>query len=280
MADGVTRGFVSGDGEQDEKRGDLSGGEALTVDLSGHQGGGQVIARVDAAVLGERGRVGADIERDLDELFIVGGEVRIPEAQNDIRPVEDLLVVVLRDAHHVADHLQRKRSGQFGDEFAVTVGIVGDQIRHQPLGARPYRFLGPGHHLRCEGTAHDVAQPGVARIVEGDHRTEVLGDLGGLIGDGDVGVGTEDVRVAAGVVDVLELHQRPVAGTCREALVADLVEESDRRLPPQGRERPVPDRVIQRPEFQSAQIDVRERHLRGSLAVHAGGDSPVCVTHA
>ena len=81
------------------------------------------------------------------------------------------------------------------------------------------------------------------------------------------------------MVDVVELHQGPVARARGETLVVNLLEEGDRCLAAQGGERAVAHRVVQRPELQGAQIDVREWNLRRSLAVHAGGDSPACVTH-
>ena len=61
-----------------------------------------------------------------------------------------------------------------GHQFAAAVGWVGDEVGHQPLGPVPYRFLRSRNDFRGEGTAHDVAKTGVARVVEGDHRPEVL----------------------------------------------------------------------------------------------------------
>jgi hypothetical protein len=98
----------------------------------------------------------------------------------------------------------------------------------------------------------------VAGIVKGDHRAEVLGHFGLLVGDGDVGVGTEDLRVPAGEVDVVELRQGPVARAGVETLELDLVEELDRRLPPQSGEGPVPNRIVEAPKPQYSQIDVLE----------------------
>ena len=157
MADRVAGGFVSGHGQQDEERRDLSRRQPFAVDLGGYQCGGQIIARVGPAILGKRGGIGADIDGDLHEFFVVGREIRVSEAEDDVGPVEDLLMVIIRDAHHVADHLEGQRSGQFGHQFAPAVGVVGDQFRNQLAGAIANRFLGSRDHLRREGTAHDIA---------------------------------------------------------------------------------------------------------------------------
>ena len=60
----------------------------------------------------------------LEELVEVGGDVGIAEAQNDVGPVEDPLMVVFGDAHHVADDLQRQGAGQVSDDLALAVGMV------------------------------------------------------------------------------------------------------------------------------------------------------------
>ena len=77
----------------------------------------------------------------------------------------------------------------------------------------------------------------------------------------------------AGVVDIFELHQRPVAGAGLESLVADFLEEGDRRLPAQGRESPVSDGVVKSPELQGAEVDIGQWDPWGSLAIDAGCDA-------
>jgi len=70
------------------------------------------------------------------------------------------------------------RRARFAHQLTLAVGVISDQIGHQPSGAVAHRLLDSGHYLRSEGAAHDVAQPTVARIIQGNHRTEVLSDLG------------------------------------------------------------------------------------------------------
>ena len=76
-----------------------------------------------------------------------------------------------------------------------------------------HRDLGAGHDLRGERPADDVAQTQVARVVHDDHRPEVLGQLGVRVVDGDARARAEDVRMAAGVPDVVVPGYRPVAGS-------------------------------------------------------------------
>ena len=185
MADGIAGGLVAGDHEQDEERGDFGRRKPLAVDFGLHQAGGQIVSGIAAAILGQCGGVGTDIHCHLDELIEVGGQVGVTEAKYHVRPVKDPLMVFLGNAHHVADDLQGEWTGQFGHHFALSVWMVLHHRRHQPAGALANRLLGAGHHPRREGAAHDVAQPRMPRVVERDHRPEVLGQLGYLVADGD-----------------------------------------------------------------------------------------------
>ena len=178
VADRVAGGLVSGDGQQDEERRHLGGRELLTVDLGLNQAGGQILVRIGAPVLGQCVRVGADFHCDRAELVEVGGQVGIAEAEDDVGPVEDLVVVFGRDAHHVADHLQGQRAGEFGDQLAVAVRVPFDHLRDQPTGAIADRGFDPRNHLRGEGAADDRSQPLMPRVVHRDHRPEVLGQFG------------------------------------------------------------------------------------------------------
>ncbi len=160
VADRVAGGLVARDHQQDEERRDLGRRQPLTVDLGLHQRGRQVLLRVDSAVLGVRGGVRADVHRDLDELLVVLGDVLVPEPEDHVGPVEDLLVVVLGDAHHVADHLQRQRAGQLRDHLTLAVGMC------RRSSSRRGGVPGPGRTasvrattLRGERPADDVAQP-------------------------------------------------------------------------------------------------------------------------
>ena len=122
MADGVAGGLVARDHQQDEEGRDLRRRQLFTVHLGLHQAGGQIGARAAAPVLGERMGVVARILVAFDEVAEVRVQVRIAVAEDDVGPSEDLVVVFLGNAHHVADHLQREADRPLGDQVAVPSG--------------------------------------------------------------------------------------------------------------------------------------------------------------
>ena len=143
--------------QKDEERGDFGGRKTFTVDFGLYQAGGQILAGTMAAVVGQRGGVGTHIHRHRGELVEIGRDVGVSEPQDHIRPSEDLLMVFLGDAHHVADDLQRQWTGQFGDDVALAVRMVGQHRRNQLMGALANRVLGAGHHPWRKRAAHDIA---------------------------------------------------------------------------------------------------------------------------
>ena len=143
--------------QQNEERGYFGGCKPFTVDFGLYQAGGQILTGTPAAVVGQRDGVGTHIHRHRDELVEIGRDVGVSEPQDHIRPVEDILMVFLGDAHHVADDLQRQRTGQFGDDVARAVRMVGDHRRDQLMGALTNRVLGAGHHPWRKRAAHDIA---------------------------------------------------------------------------------------------------------------------------
>ena len=177
---------------------------------------------LDPAILGHGAGVGADVHRNLHEFLEIQRQVGVAETEDHVGPVEDPLVVFLGDPHHVADHLQRQRPGQFADHIGLPVGMIGDHPRDQPVRTLTHRLFNAGHHFRSERPADDRTQPLMPRIVEHDHRTEVLGQLRGLVVDRDAAGGAENVRMAAGEVDVVQLGQRPIPVAGLKALVSRL----------------------------------------------------------
>ena len=275
MADRVASGLVARDNQQDEKRGHLGGGEPLAVEFGLHQAGGQIVAGCAPPVVGKRGGVRTDVHRYLVELVEVRGDVGIAETQNDVRPVEDPLVVGFGNAHQVADDLQGERTGQIGDDLALAVGMILQHRGHKAAGPVAHRILEEGQHTRGERAADDVAQPGVARIVHRDHRAEVLGQLGGLVADGDPTRGAEDLGVPAGVEHVVVAGHRPMAGSRGELLADERLVERHRSLSAQGGERAVTYVVVEPPEVPRREVDVRQRNLGRNGAVHPGRDTHV-----
>ena len=96
----------------------------LTVDLGLHQIGREVLARPDPALLGQRHAVLGDLVDHLDNLGELSRGLVVPDPQHHARPVEDLVLVLFGDTHHVADDLQRKRTRYLGHEVGTRVGIV------------------------------------------------------------------------------------------------------------------------------------------------------------
>ena len=141
-----------------------------------------------------------------------GHHLVVADTQNHRRPVEDLRLVLVGDAQHVADDLQRQQARDLGDEVGLCVAMVGDHFCHDPVCPVPHTVLDTGHHLRREGSVDDLAQPKVTRVVEADHRAHELRDLGGHVGQCRAGRdGAEDLGVTTGMVDVIELRQCPMA---------------------------------------------------------------------
>ena len=184
-------------------------------------------------------------------------------------------MVLLGDPHHVADDLQRQRPGQLADRLAVAVGMSGDHRGDQSVGPLAHRCLDAGHHFRGESPADDRSQPLMPRVVEHDHRAEVLGYLRRLVVDGDVGAGAEDLGVAAGVEHVVECGQRPMPVACLEAFLDGLRPERDRGLTSQRGERPIAQIVVECPEVPRAQVNIGERNLGRRRAVHSSRNAHV-----
>ena len=98
------------DRKQNEERGHLCRRQPLTVDLGLHQVGGQILVRIGAAVLGQRDAVTADSIATVN-LVEIGGDVRIAEPRMTFVQWKTFCAVLVRDAHHVADDLQREWAG-------------------------------------------------------------------------------------------------------------------------------------------------------------------------
>ena len=192
-----------------------------------------------------------------DDVIEFTGHLVVADTQHHCRPVEDLRFVLLRDAHHVADDLQRQQTRSLGDEVGSRVGMAGDHVRHDSAGPVAHALLDAGHHLGRESAIDDLAQPEVTRVVEVDHRTRELRDLGGhFVERCACRDGTEDFGVTTGVVDVVEPGERPVARARRKARELSNLEEGDRRLASQRRECPIAQVVIPFPELERSEVDI------------------------
>ena len=108
VADGVAGGLDTGPNEQVEERRNLGGGQPFTIYLRLNQARRQVISWSAAPVVGEGLAIVADASQCARVRVHIGCHLRISESEDLIGQLKELLVVLLRYAHHVADHLQRK----------------------------------------------------------------------------------------------------------------------------------------------------------------------------
>ena len=218
VADGVAGCLVAGSGQQHEERGDLRGRQLLTVDLGRHQVRGQVIGGFGAAGLSQLDAVRGEVEDHLNHLVVVGGHFLVADSQCDRRPVEDLLLVGFRDAHHVADDLQRERPGKGLDEVCRPVGVSGHHVAHQLPSPLSHALVDAGHHFGCERPIDYRSKALVTRVIEVDHRAAEFGDCRVDFAQRHAGRGgAEQVRVPARMVDMVVGRQRPVAGARLES---------------------------------------------------------------
>ena len=222
MADGVAGGLVAGDDQQDEERRQLGLGELLAVDVRVDQCRRQVVGRLLHALLAERrhhlGQLGARRQQRNGDVAALGHVLGIGRTENDVRPGEHGVVVGLRDAHHVADDLQRQARRDLGDEVALALV---DDVVDDLVGRDLHLVLEGLDHLRGERGRHDAAQPSVPRVVQVDHRPEELEE------------GLGHVQLAGGALaraEQLRLATRfEYVGVAGDGVVAGQFGELDRR---------------------------------------------------
>ena len=108
-ADRVAGRFVACCAEQDEKALDLVAGQFVAVDLGVDERMGErvAVAPVGLArnVIDESGQGGTGAKERFERILSLRHEFGIALAEDDVRHVEDELVLTLGDAHHVADDL-------------------------------------------------------------------------------------------------------------------------------------------------------------------------------
>ncbi len=228
-----------------------------------HHDAGEVILWILQAVFAERLGVGVDLECDAHQVLERAAEVGVARAENHVRPLEDLTVVRARDAHHLADDLQRERRSDRVNEVELFARMLLDHAVHDRAGLRAHVLLDASDFLWREALGDDGAQADVLRVVHRDHRAEELVQLDGEIGDVGATTGAEQVGVAAHVPDVVVLGQRPIARADGEVLEWDLREELDRGFAAQGRERGLANLAGGLPELGIGDVDGVQVHWGG-----------------
>ena len=114
------------DRQQHEERSDLLLRQALAVELRVDQHRREVVGRLLLAEAGEilrqRGELLPRLQDRRDRLREIGDVLGIGRAENHVGAVEDVAVLARRDAHHVADDLERQHRGDVGHEVAADRG--------------------------------------------------------------------------------------------------------------------------------------------------------------
>src|SRR5436309_897031 len=262
VADRVARRLVAGDHEEDEERPELLAGEALPVDLGLDERGGDVLACARAPVLRGRLRVLEGLERRCDQLVAAARVLRIADAEDDVRELEDAPVVRRGDAHHVADDAERERRRHLLDEIARPLG--GHRV-DDPARLRAHGLFDLPDGARREPGAHQLSELRVPRGVHVDHRAEELVQLGRLVGDADAVAGDEALGVHARPHDVRVARHRPEARPLRDARELALLVERHRALGAQLREhalavRAEPERRVAEPHVVQREVGGERRH--------------------
>ncbi len=111
VADRVSRRLVPGRDEEQEERTQLARREpvfaVLVFDLGVHERSGDVVAGIGQAVFGDREPVLEQLHARAHELFYRRHVLGVADAEDRVGQLEDALVVLAGDAHHVADDLER-----------------------------------------------------------------------------------------------------------------------------------------------------------------------------
>ena len=253
VGDRVARRLVAGSAEEHEERPELRGRQPLAVDLGLHQCAGDVVLRVGQPLrpelLGVVPHVPAAADHVLDRLVVLGVET----AEEMVGAVEDVLVVLAGDAHHVADDPKRHRGGDLGDEVDLTLRR---DVLHDLAGDVVDVLLDAGDHARREPLVHEEAQLRVPGRVHVDHRPEHLVDLGRHVRDVRALARDEEVGVAAGEDDIVVPGEGPVARAGGEHLELRFREEGNGLVAPQQGEALLALLLGQLPERGVAQVDV------------------------
>ena len=119
MADGIASGLVASDHKKNEEAAKLLWRHSFAVNFGMHHDACEIVLWGLQPVFAEGLSVGKYFERNIDEVLKASTKIWVTRAKDDVCPVKDLFLVALRDAHHFANDLQRKRCGNVFDKVKL-----------------------------------------------------------------------------------------------------------------------------------------------------------------
>ena len=207
-ADEVPGGLVARHREQQHEHVELDVGQLLAVELGGDERGDDVVHRALTARVGQRLRVHVELHRRFERLFrralVVLG---VGVADEAVRPLEDLVAVLVGHAEQLGDDDERELRREVRDE--VDDVVVAELALHDLLGRLTDVGLHRLDHLGSEPVCHQVPQPCVLRRVLVEHHE--LGALLLVVEQCAALRGGEGLHVALDGDDVRVLRDDPEA---------------------------------------------------------------------
>ena len=203
---------------------------------------------------GELVRVHVDLRRGGLAGFVRPVAVlRVVEADHRVAPIEDLVPILGRHAHHLDDHLERQLGGDVGHEVALAArrNLVDDPVRDLA-----HAVLEPVGYLGREAEVHEAAVLRVAGRVHVEHDGRVRGGLllVPIAEDRPAPRVREGLRIERHVPDVAVARERP------EPVAPAVAVPEERRLAAEH-----PEGLVRRPcgeQVGVREIDVRKPHPR------------------
>ena len=129
--DGVARGVVAGDHDQEVEGEELELRDGLAVERRIGQHGREVVARVGAAI-------GGDLEEERERLLqksqarlagvALALELGILDTEVLVGHAQDEVLLVARNAEHLGDHAKRLAGRDVGDEVALVGAAVAREL--------------------------------------------------------------------------------------------------------------------------------------------------------
>jgi hypothetical protein len=126
MTRGVASSLIARGGKKNEECRDFAGFKSMSLGLGPQRTCREVIPRSPATILGKALDIRSHGHKGRKERLAALDHIGVAEFHDYVGPVEDRRVIALVDAHHVADHLQRKRRCNLGNEISGAVRVVRD----------------------------------------------------------------------------------------------------------------------------------------------------------